>query len=157
MHLSNPSLIFTQISGYRQTGPWSSRPGYASVCEAESGFCYINSLMDSQTDSLSGPSMRPNISLEDSISGLHAAFGMVNDAYFHPCLDTSQHSGPSTPLQTEKDCSRRKEQTNCQCQYHGKVSFGLLLILKLSSLFDSMLNLMESIILEYDRKGKLHI
>ena len=72
-----PDLIFTRVSGYGQTGPWSSRPGYASVCEAESGFRYINGQPDPETGALSGPPVRPNISLGDTVAGLHAAFGTV--------------------------------------------------------------------------------
>ena len=35
--------MYTRISGYGQTGPKASLPGYASVCEAYGGFrssCY---------------------------------------------------------------------------------------------------------------------
>lgn len=78
LHPLNPSLIFTRVSGYGQTGPWASRPGYASVCEAESGFRYINGFPDPKTGLLSGPPVRPNISLGDSVAGLHAAFGTVS-------------------------------------------------------------------------------
>lgn len=74
----NPSLIFTRVSGYGQTGPWAKRPGYASVCEAESGFRYINGFPDPETGGLAGPPVRPNISLGDSVAGLHAAFGTVS-------------------------------------------------------------------------------
>lgn len=74
----NPSLIFTRVSGYGQTGPWASRPGYASVCEAQSGFRYINGHPDPETGMLNGPPIRPNISLGDSVAGLHAAFGTVS-------------------------------------------------------------------------------
>lgn len=77
LHRENPSLIFTRVSGYGQTGPWASRPGYASVCEAESGFRFINGQPDPNTGLLSGPPTRPNISLGDSVAGLHAAFGTV--------------------------------------------------------------------------------
>ena len=79
LHPHNPSLIFTRVSGYGQTGPLAPRPGYASVCEAESGFRYINGFPDpdSETGGLSGPPVRPNISLGDSVAGLHAAFGTV--------------------------------------------------------------------------------
>ena len=79
LYKENPSLIFTRVSGYGQTGPWASRPGYASVCEAESGFRFINGQPDSNTGLLSGPPIRPNISLGDSVAGLHAAFGTVRD------------------------------------------------------------------------------
>ena len=79
----NPLLVFTRASGYGQTGPWSSRPGYASVCEAETGFRYINGFVDPETNSLSGPPVRPNISLGDSVAGLHAAFGTVSVSRVH--------------------------------------------------------------------------
>ena len=82
LHPHNPSLIFTRVSGYGQTGPLAARPGYASVCEAESGFRYINGFPDPETGGLSGPPVRPNISLGDSVAGLHAAFGTVRVLIF---------------------------------------------------------------------------
>lgn len=63
-------LVYTRISGYGQTGPKASLPGYASVCEAFGGLRYINGYPDR-------PPVRPNISLGDSLAGLHAAFGAV--------------------------------------------------------------------------------
>ena len=78
LHPHNPSLIFTRVSGYGQTGPWAKRPGYASVCEAESGFRFINGYPDEETGGLKGAPVRPNISLGDSVAGLHAAFGTVS-------------------------------------------------------------------------------
>ncbi len=73
----NPDLIFTRVSGYGQTGPWASRGGYAAVCEAESGFRFINGYPDPETGLLAGAPVRPNMSLGDSVAGLHAAFGTV--------------------------------------------------------------------------------
>lgn len=67
---SNPKLIYTRISGYGQDGPYASRPGYASVTEGISGFRYINGIPDE-------PPIRPNLSLGDSVAGLHAAFGIT--------------------------------------------------------------------------------
>lgn len=78
LHPHNPDLIFTRVSGYGQTGPWASRGGYASVCEAESGFRFINGYPDPTTGLLAGAPVRPNISLGDSVAGLHAAFGTVS-------------------------------------------------------------------------------
>lgn len=66
----SPNLIYTRISGYGQTGPFASYPGYASVCEAFGGFRFINGYPDRAP-------VRPNISLGDSLAGLHAAFGAV--------------------------------------------------------------------------------
>lgn len=63
-------LIYTRISGFGQSGPKSTLPGYASVCEAYGGFRYINGYADRAP-------VRPNISLGDSLAGLHAAFGTV--------------------------------------------------------------------------------
>eukprot|EP00644_Phytophthora_capsici_P006775 jgi/Phyca11/42063/gw1.8.137.1 len=34
---TNPKLVYTRISGFGQDGPYSSRPGFASVCEAMGG------------------------------------------------------------------------------------------------------------------------
>ncbi|PSC70037.1 carnitine dehydratase [Micractinium conductrix] len=65
-----PDLVYTRISGYGQTGPRAHLPGYASVCEAFGGFRYINGYEDRAP-------VRPNISLGDSLAGLHAAFGTV--------------------------------------------------------------------------------
>lgn len=66
----NPGLIYTRISGYGQTGPYSSKPGYASVTEAYSGFRYINGFEGEVP-------VRPNLSLGDSVAGLHAAMGIL--------------------------------------------------------------------------------
>lgn len=68
-------VLFSQLimqfkCRYGQNGPKSSLPGYASVCEAFGGFRYINGFVDRAP-------VRPNISLGDSLAGLHAAFGAV--------------------------------------------------------------------------------
>lgn len=63
-------LIYTRISGYGQTGPKASLPGYASVCEAYGGFRFINGFSDRAP-------VRPNISLGDSLAGMHAAMGTM--------------------------------------------------------------------------------
>ena len=66
---SNPKLVYARISGYGQTGPYASKPGFASVCEGISGFRYVNGHPD-QTP------VRPNLSIGDTISGIHAALGI---------------------------------------------------------------------------------
>lgn len=63
-------LIYTRISGYGQTGPKAHLPGYASVCEAVGGLRHLNGYPDRAP-------VRPNLSLGDSLAGLHAAFGAV--------------------------------------------------------------------------------
>ena len=66
----NPGLITARISGYGQTGPRSHLPGYASVCEGYGGFRYVNGFPDR-------PPVRPNLSIGDTLAGLHAAMGVM--------------------------------------------------------------------------------
>ncbi|MEE4271699.1 MAG: CaiB/BaiF CoA-transferase family protein [Thermoanaerobaculales bacterium] len=66
----NPGLIIARVSGYGQDGPYSSRPGYASVCEGVGGLRYVNGFPGQ-------PPVRQNLSLGDSLTGLHTAFGIL--------------------------------------------------------------------------------
>jgi len=66
----NPRLIYARISGYGQNGPYSDKPGYASVTEGFGGFRYINGEPGQ-------PPVRPNISLGDTVSAIHAALGIA--------------------------------------------------------------------------------
>lgn len=67
---SNPDLVYARISGYGQDGPYASRPGFASVCEGMSGFRYVNGFADQAP-------VRPNLSIGDTIAGIHATLGIV--------------------------------------------------------------------------------
>jgi crotonobetainyl-CoA:carnitine CoA-transferase CaiB-like acyl-CoA transferase len=67
---SNPGLVYARISGYGQDGPYASKPGFASVCEGMSGFRYVNGHPGAAP-------VRPNLSIGDTISGIHAALGIV--------------------------------------------------------------------------------
>ena len=67
---SNPGLIYSRISGYGQTGPYAHKPGYASVTEGFSGFRHLNGFPGDAP-------VRPNLSLGDTISGLHAVIGIL--------------------------------------------------------------------------------
>ncbi len=67
---SNPGLVYARISGYGQTGPYSSKPGYASVTEGFGGLRYINGEPGKVP-------VRPNISMGDTLSAIHAALGIA--------------------------------------------------------------------------------
>jgi crotonobetainyl-CoA:carnitine CoA-transferase CaiB-like acyl-CoA transferase len=69
MKAINPDLIYTRISGYGQTGPYSERPGFASVCEGFGGFRYLNGVPGELP-------VRPNLSIGDTLAGMHAALGV---------------------------------------------------------------------------------
>ncbi|MER5457579.1 CoA transferase [Micromonospora sp. NPDC002389] len=66
----NPGLVMVRVSGFGQTGPYSSRPGYGSVGEAMGGLRYV--VGDPQT-----PPSRVGVSLGDSLAGTFAALGAV--------------------------------------------------------------------------------
>jgi crotonobetainyl-CoA:carnitine CoA-transferase CaiB-like acyl-CoA transferase len=68
--ISNPGLIYSRISGYGQTGPYAIKPGYASVTEGFSGFRHLNGFPGEAP-------VRPNLSIGDTISGLHAVIGIL--------------------------------------------------------------------------------
>jgi len=70
----NPKLILARISGYGQTGPDAQKPGFAAVAEAFGGLRYVTGEPDR-------PPVRPNLSLGDSVAGLHAALGIVMALY----------------------------------------------------------------------------
>lgn len=66
----NPGLVFARISGYGQTGPYASKPGYASVTEGFGGFRYLNGEPGQVP-------VRPNISMGDTVAAIHAALGIA--------------------------------------------------------------------------------
>ena len=79
LHKINPGLIIGRISGYGQTGPYSDRPGFASVGEAMSGMRYINGFPDM-------PPPRNGISLGDTLTGMFAAQGILMALYQRDAL-----------------------------------------------------------------------
>jgi len=105
---SNPGLVYARISGYGQDGPYASKPGFASVCEGISGFRYVNGRPGEAP-------MRPNLSIGDTISGIHAALGIAM------ALLEQKQSGQGQVVDV--------------------------------SLYESMFNLMEAVVPEYDGAG----
>ena len=65
-----PDLVYARVSGYGQTGPFATKPGFASVCEGFGGFRYINGFPGE-------PPVRPNLSLGDTLAALHAVIGVL--------------------------------------------------------------------------------
>jgi crotonobetainyl-CoA:carnitine CoA-transferase CaiB-like acyl-CoA transferase len=66
----NPELIVARVSGYGQTGPYAAQPGFASVCEGFAGFRHVNGFADRAP-------VRPNLSMGDTLAGLHAVLGIL--------------------------------------------------------------------------------
>jgi len=105
---SNPGLVYARISGYGQTGPYSGKAGFASVCEGMSGFRYVNGHPGQAP-------VRPNLSIGDTISGIHAALGICM------ALLEQKQSGTGQVIDV--------------------------------ALYESMFNLMEAVVPEYDGAG----
>ena len=42
----NPKLVIVRVSGWGQTGPWRSKPGFGTLIEAFSGFAAMNGFVD---------------------------------------------------------------------------------------------------------------
>ena len=70
LEAGNPGLIYARISGYGQDGPYAAKPGFASVCEGLGGLRYVNGYPGEAP-------VRPNLSIGDTLAGLHTAFGIV--------------------------------------------------------------------------------
>ena len=65
-----PQLVYTRLSGYGQSGPYSSRPGFASACEGFGGFRYINGFPNEAP-------VRPNLSMGDTLAAMNAVIGTL--------------------------------------------------------------------------------
>jgi crotonobetainyl-CoA:carnitine CoA-transferase CaiB-like acyl-CoA transferase len=70
LRAAKPDLIYARVSGYGQTGPYASRPGFASVCEAFGGLRHLNGFPDRAP-------VRANLSMGDTLAGLHAVIGVL--------------------------------------------------------------------------------
>jgi crotonobetainyl-CoA:carnitine CoA-transferase CaiB-like acyl-CoA transferase len=66
---AHPRLIYCSISGFGQTGPRRTEPGYDAVMQAEGGLMSI-------TGSPEGPSFRLGVAIADIVSGMFAAYGV---------------------------------------------------------------------------------
>lgn len=66
----NPRLIMARVSGFGQTGPWSSRAGYGLIGEAMGGLRHITGEPDR-------PPARAGISIGDSLTAMHAVMGIT--------------------------------------------------------------------------------
>lgn len=80
LRADNPGLIMVRVSGFGQTGPYASRPGYGSIGEAMGGLRHI-------VGDPSQPPARVGISIGDSLAGMFAALGAL------AALHERHHSG----------------------------------------------------------------
>jgi crotonobetainyl-CoA:carnitine CoA-transferase CaiB-like acyl-CoA transferase len=67
---TNPGLVMVRISGFGQTGPYSSRPGYGAICEAVGGVRHMTGDPDR-------PPARVALATTDYLTSTYAAFGAL--------------------------------------------------------------------------------
>ncbi len=70
LSLRNPRLVVLRVTGFGQDGPYASRPGFATMAEAMSGFAAINGEPD-------GPPLLPPIALTDEVTAVAGAFAVM--------------------------------------------------------------------------------
>jgi crotonobetainyl-CoA:carnitine CoA-transferase CaiB-like acyl-CoA transferase len=66
----NPGLVILRVTGFGQTGPYASRPGFATLAEAMGGFAAINGEPD-------GAPLLPPIALTDELAAIFGAFAVM--------------------------------------------------------------------------------
>lgn len=66
----NPGLVMVRLTGFGQTGPYSSRAGFGTLAEAMSGFAHL-------TGPEEGPPTLPSFGLADSICALAASTAVL--------------------------------------------------------------------------------
>ena len=66
----NPRLVMMRVTGFGQDGPYASKPGFATIAEAMSGFAAINGEPD-------GAPLLPPIALTDEVAALAGAFAVM--------------------------------------------------------------------------------
>ena len=65
-----PEIVFCSISGFGQTGPYRSRPGYDVVAQGESGLMDLTGFPD-------GPPAKVGTSISDIVTGMYATQGIL--------------------------------------------------------------------------------
>lgn len=66
----NPGLVMVRISGYGQSGPYASRPGYGAICDAFAGVRELTGDPDR-------PPSRVALATTDYLTAVYSAFGTM--------------------------------------------------------------------------------
>ena len=70
----NPRLIYCSITGFGQSGPYASRPGYDFLIQAMGGLMSITGVPDDEAGA--GP-QKVGVALTDILTGLYATIGIL--------------------------------------------------------------------------------
>jgi crotonobetainyl-CoA:carnitine CoA-transferase CaiB-like acyl-CoA transferase len=70
LHDLNPRLVIVRTSGFGQTGPYSTLPGFGTLAESICGYAFINGWPD-------GPPTLPPFALADGVAALTGTFAAM--------------------------------------------------------------------------------
>jgi len=71
----NPSIVYASITGFGQSGPHATKPGYNSIAQGMSGLMALTGMPD-------GPPTRIGGAISDTATS-YLAFGLINAALVH--------------------------------------------------------------------------
>jgi formyl-CoA transferase len=74
LHALNPRLVMVRVTGFGQTGPYASRPGFGTLAEAMSGFAHLVGQPD-------GPPSLPPFGLGDGVAAMTGAWACMIALY----------------------------------------------------------------------------
>ena len=100
----NRGLVIARISGYGQTGPYASRPGFAVAGEAMGGLRYINGYPGQAPP-------RTGISLGDSLAAMFAVQGIVMALYRRDARPEGGRRGQIVDASIMESCFAMLEST----------------------------------------------
>lgn len=80
----HPRIIYASITGFGQTGPLASEPGYDLMAQAMGGLMAITGEPD-------GAPMKVGVALSDIMTGLHAAIGILAALHKRKETGTGEH------------------------------------------------------------------
>ncbi len=84
VHSINPSMVYCSISGFGQSGQYSTRPGYDYVIQAMSGLMSITGMPNQEPQKV-------GVAIADVIAGLYAANGIQAALRYANLTGLGQH------------------------------------------------------------------
>ncbi|WP_417450015.1 CaiB/BaiF CoA transferase family protein [Kordiimonas sp.] len=84
----NPGLIYCSITGFGQTGPYASRPGYDLLIQAVGGLMSITGEADDQPG---GGPQRAGVAVTDLFTGLYSTIAILGAVHHREKTGEGQH------------------------------------------------------------------
>jgi formyl-CoA transferase len=70
LHEINPNLVMVRTTGFGQTGPYATRPGFGTLAESMSGYAHMTGFPD-------GPPTLPPFALGDGVAAMTGAWAVM--------------------------------------------------------------------------------